>query len=473
MRAGVALLALALAGCAALEVRGRQLPRALAVDPAELVPPPGGKPTRAVHTFTASGLPVALVDEPGVDLVTLQVVVGCGRADDPPGQAGLTGLMLSALLRAGAGAHDAPGQRRLLRRLARFREAIDDAESWLIVTTRRGDVPELLAAVAEALRAPHFEDAELARVTQRLAGVQDEPATRLQRWTAAVRQRALFGDASPLSQLSTPQSLRALRREDVVRQHQRCVQPGTVSLGVAGALDEAALRAALEPFDGWTAGPPRTRAVAQQALGGQRVFVVPAAVTDRVQVEIVSTGLRPGTEQRAAAWVMERALEGQLFDLLRNHGGMVYGVEVDVEVGPTTGMTLVRFTTRREFAWRAAWQAMALLRQWWARWPVPDERLAEYVDSVATAWASRPAASIAQATAIAAVQGGPAVTAERLRAVQPFEVREVFSNTLRPERLQLIVSGALSKDDDWSQLGPVTYLDGPPADDAGPSVGAP
>lgn len=461
MKAKQWLACLLLSGCGPVTLsHGRVLPRALAFSPVELAPPSKRAPVPPSHFTLPSGVDVFLVSEAVSPLVSIDVLVACGRVDDPEGQAGLTGLMLDALLQTGVGALDHEAQLAKQASLGLTEVLVDDAHSQLSMLTRATDFERAAAHLGELLRAPSFLSAPLAHLQDEYVWALSRPGGLHSSLVRRTQQAALFGSASPLSAMSSPQSIKGLTRDQVLQQFAHCVQPRNVTLAIAGPVAASAVKAAFSRLENWPEVPrPAARSLVESPPQPRRVFLIPSDHSKVVAVTVVGPGLPAGTDQRATAVVLQALLMGQLWGL-RSDLGAVYNVGVDFDVGPTSGMIRVSFSTRQEHARAAVEKTVELLEMLWSRWPWPNSTTEEVTAGVGDWWASQSSRTLALDAARALRTGGGPLISERLSRVSMNEVRALFVRTLKPSQVQILVSGDVPKDVHWSDFGPVTRVSG-------------
>lgn len=451
--------ALACSACSPITVRGRVLPPALEVSPTAVEPDakrePGLPPE---HFLLASGVDLWVAREPGAQLLVATAIVGCGRVDDALESAGLTSLTFDALFEAGAGELRPNEQVLALGKVGAIEVETGISETQVSIEARTRDLPKVAQLLADALRAPRFEEEALGGLVEKNVKSYATDSARHQQTRRVVVARALFGASSPLSTPTTADSLRKVTRDAVVRQHARCVHPKNVSLAVSGDVDPVAVRAAFAALEQWPAGPAPRRATTTPAPAARRLFLVPSRVSERVTVDLVGPGLAPG--DRAAAYVFKALLDSWLWYELRANG-KAYFATTDIDFGPTA-MTWVRFSTRRELAITAVRRALAIINGWWEHWPFTSDSVVPVSGALAN-WANAASgSSVAVQAAVAQREGGTAATPDEIGKVSMQDIREVFVKTLRPDRLQIIVSGDLPGDADWSEFAPVTRIDTPP-----------
>ncbi len=465
-RTSLSTLALFLISCTPL-VAGpsRVLPRALQYDPADYAGQPTPRPTTPPHRFThPNGLEIFWDEDHSAPLVDVTLLVRCGRGDEPLGAPSLTTSLLWFALRAGAGSLDGPAQRRAFERLGGEPDITeDDGESWATVTVRTEDLPATMALLRDALSSPRFEAPTLEIERERRANAFDAPAAKHGQLARRTRQRAIYGNVPALSQVQTAATLRTLTAAQLSTHASLCFQAPNLMLSVSGDVTEPTLRAAVAPFATLGGTTRVTHLPPAPTPTARWTWLVPSKVTNKVEVTLLGPGLAPGSPQRAAAQVLMAVIRSTLMSDLRDELGGIYSVTGDVDVGPGTGATWISFTTRSEVALETVRRALALLQSWWDRWPFDDQ----LVDSVTQALQRRVrSATITERTEAAArarMQDGEGFDArtpdEQLAAVKFQDVRAFFVQALRPDRVQVVVTGAFDPKLDWASLGPVTHVE--------------
>lgn len=465
MRAAVLLLLLA--GCASpIQVGpGRVLPVALQYDPASFASSPKTRKPRVPRTLAlANGLDVIFQEDHSSPLVDVSVLVGCGRGDEPSGIPEVTGAMLLGAFRAGAGSLDGPAQRRAWSALGADPDGTyDDGESWISFSVRAEDLPRSIELLRDALASPHYEPASVAALIERWVTRFDSPLVRHERLARRTRARAIYGSVPALSDVATADSVQRITHDVLSTHAALCLQPANLVLAVSGDIDEESLTAALAPVGAMRTGslmkhlPPGT-------IPTERWFwLVPTPLTNKVVVEVVAPGLPPGTRDRAAARVLVAGLMGRLQWELRQQLGHVYSVSADVEVGPGTGATWFRFSTRSEVAAEAVRRMLVIIESWWANWPFDEEVTRKLVSYLRSQNARAEPFGVAFQVARERLQdrgaGDPRSYDRQLDQVREEDVRRFFAETLKPDRLQVIVSGNFLSNFNWEQFGPVTRVE--------------
>jgi len=333
------------------------------------------------HFALSNGLKVRLVEVHKLPILSLYLVVDAGAIHDPaeaPGLASLTAAMMTegtarrsaiqisddlgaigATLQAGAG--------------------FDSAS--LSGSVLSAHLDELLALFADVLVEPSFPPGDFARVQdQRLVTLleqRDQPGV----VAAKAFQKLYWGD-HPYGHwpMGTGASLRALRREDLVRFHALRWRPRGSELVVVGDVSFEALLAKLEKaLAGWTGAVPPTPAAVEKRAPGQRALLIPkSGPAPQAFVLMGMPGFARSSKDFVPGEVALQILGGgsasRLFRELREKQGYTYGIYARAEARRLGGTSLIVGSVRTEVAGaatRALLEQIALLR----REKVPEEEL--------------------------------------------------------------------------------------------------
>jgi zinc protease len=245
-------------------------------------------------TFTlANGIPVYLVERPGLPLVSVRLVVGAGREANPASKAGLSAITANML-------DEGTAKRSALQ--------INSDATGLGATLVTGGLPDYAVVGLDALTGdtlgpsldlmtevalkPKFDSKEFSRIkAETLAEIQNlasDPRDRVGR----VFSEQLFGKGHPYGSpvIGDAASVGALKVSDVKSFYKTWYHAGNAAIVVAGAVTEGDIKPLLEArFGAWKAGKAtRTAVAAPVAPAKTRVVFVN-------QADAVQSALRVGT----------------------------------------------------------------------------------------------------------------------------------------------------------------------------------
>jgi zinc protease len=281
--------------------------------------------------------------------VSMLIGVRTGAFSDPPDRDGTAALCARVLDRgtvtrsADAIADDLDG------RGASLSVAAGRHQMAIAATTLAEDFGAVLALAADVARHPRFADGEIdTRRDQLITTIkqeEDNPAS----MAVDAFAKALYG-AHPYARKvrGTIAGLEHIKRQDLVRFHQKGFDPPAITVIVVGDVEEdAAIAAVSKLFADWTTStkvtgekPPIT--VPDAPLNGERRLVaVPMMNKAQADVAYGFIGIRRSDPDYTAYSVMNNALGqyaigGRLGDSIRERQGMAYYVysSLDATFGP-------------------------------------------------------------------------------------------------------------------------------------------
>jgi len=223
----------ALCGCASGPAPSD--PRTMLFPTLPLAPP---QPKRVV---LENGLVLFLLRDPEVPLVTVQALVRTGAVLEPATKVDLAEITGRVMRTGGTGRHTGPELNQRLESLgASLETGIGRQSGTASLSVLAPDLAVGVELLAEVLRTPVFDPAEVERVKKRkieeIRRSNDEPdAIAFREFRSAV-----YGD-DPRGRQSSPEMVAAITREDLVDFHARSFYPDRTMLGISGLFDEEEL----------------------------------------------------------------------------------------------------------------------------------------------------------------------------------------------------------------------------------------
>ena len=334
-----------------------------AVDNFPTTPPaPGPAPTLTVPTPTlqtlGNGLQVVSVQREGLPLVTAQLLLRRGGELDPPGKAGVSALT-AQLLTKGAAGRTAP-------QVASAAEALggslDASAGWdssgvgITVTTPK--LAPALALLADVVRRPSFDDAELDRARKQALDDLRLALSQPTSLASLAAARAVFGDgAYGHSRAGTPTSLAAINRADVQALHTTLYRPDNAILVLTGDISAAKAKALAQvSFGDWqapdTALPTAPAGKGETALPALLVINQPGAG----QAGVVAAHIAPSRDDAGyytgtvANAVLGGSYSARLNEEIRIKRGLSYGARSDLDDRRDSGVWLASSQTKNPSA---------------------------------------------------------------------------------------------------------------------------
>ena len=282
-----------------------------------------------------NGLGLWSIAHTSVPVVTAQILLRCGAADDPHGRPGVAG-MTADMLDEAAGTRDAIELAEAFARLGSSLTIEVGADvTTLGVTSLARHFPAVLALLADVVIRPRFEPTDLERVRElRLSRLRQLSST-----AGASADRtffhAVFGP-HPYGHgvLGTTASLQEIALDDVRAFHATQYRPGGAILVVAGDLDRSTIvDAAAAAFGSWPAGTRPEAASpggAPDAPASTGVLFVARPRATQSELRVGHGGPARDVDAYHALLTLNAALGGQfssrLNSILREKKGLTYGV---------------------------------------------------------------------------------------------------------------------------------------------------
>jgi zinc protease len=322
----------------------------------------------------ANGIKLILIPRHDVPLIAFEAVVRGGARLDPAGRAGVASLM-AELLRHGAGTRDAYA----------FADAVEgaggsfdaDAHSEAVVVHGQflaRDHELLLGLLADALQRPHFDAAELDKLSSRRieflkAAKDSEPQSLIGSYGRAL----LFaGHAYGKPVGGSERSLASISREDVLKFYHDQVGADRLTLVFAGDFAPASLKSAVTAaFASWRhAAAPLSPLSTPQRLKGRRVLLIDAPGAAQTYFWIANVGVARSYPQRAALEITNTAFGGSfgsmLMQALRLRSGLSYSAHAGFHRGTVPGEFAISSFTQTASTAQAievALQTLSTLKQ--------------------------------------------------------------------------------------------------------------
>lgn len=285
------------------------------------------------RTVLDNGMVLLVHENHTADIIAGRIFVRAGNCYEPTHQAGL-GHLLSATITKGCGDMASLDIAEAVESIGASLSADIAADYFLLsLKTVTADFPEILALAGKILRSPTFPEAEV-ELERRLA-LQDIRSQLEQPFSVAfdkLRQAMYQNHPYGISGLGTEETLKNLRREDLLAFHSRYFRPDNMVISIAGRITPTeAVELVEEVFAKWrvtsnTSLPPldlpaiasqpcqmATSQNTQQSIIMLGYFAPAVNDTDYAALKLLSTYLGNG-------------LSSRLFVELREKRGLAYDV---------------------------------------------------------------------------------------------------------------------------------------------------
>jgi len=224
-----------------------------------VAPKPGPTPQLHVPAWTrttlANGAELVVTSKHDLPLVSFSLnLVGGADNFEPADKAG-TAAFAAQMLTEGTATRTGDELSEAQQLLGTAIGTTVSGEGGAISFTALADKFEpALALVADMLLNPTFPDSALERLRGRVLVRLQQARGQPNAIASRVFARVLYGDAHPYGRVPTEASVGAITRRDIVEFHQAYYQPGRAVIVVAGDVDPAAVKAAVEKaFADWPA----------------------------------------------------------------------------------------------------------------------------------------------------------------------------------------------------------------------------
>ena len=312
----------------------------------------------AARSFTlANGLTVIHSPKPGLPLVSASLVLRAGQAANPADRPGLA-TFVAAMLPEGTATRTAPQVAEAVAALGATLQAQAGAEDARVdFSGLKASAREGLALMADVVQNPAFAPAEVDRKRAQLLAALSQSREQADQVAGLVANRVLNGDGHPLapSPLGDEASLKAIDAAALRAFWQARYRPERAALVVAGDLDEAELRALVEPLFG--AWKPTGTAAPEAPLPPARPISARTVLVDKpgapqTALAIVAPGPVAGVPDAASIKVMNAALGGlftsRINTQLREVKGYTYGIFSGYAMGRERGQFSIQGSVRTD-----------------------------------------------------------------------------------------------------------------------------
>ena len=427
------------------------------VEKAPGVPPaPAFKLPPVAERRLPNGMRVLVVENHEQPVVSFSVMVRSGGRNESDEKAGLA-QMTAALLDQGTATRTA---KQIAETIDSAGGALSAGASWdattassTVLANRANLAAELLADI---LINPAFKDEEIARVrTQSLNGLQVSRAD-AGFMADQVFERVVFAGtpyAHPLG--GTPESIRALTRDDLVAFHKTYYAPQNATLAIVGDLTAAEGFALAEKhFGGWAKAadaPPAPASLGTVKPAAARVIILDKPDAAQTEIRVGHLGFARGDKDYYTASVANAILGGAPFSSrieneLRVKRGLTYGAGSAFD----SRLLLGQFQVETDTKTPTTAEAVNVILEEVTRFrgaDVPAEELAQrkgFLAGVFLLSLETPAgiaAKLLQAELYGLGTDYVDTYTNRINAVTAADVRRIAEARIRPEQFVIVLAG--------------------------------
>ncbi|MBX3019043.1 MAG: insulinase family protein [Bdellovibrionaceae bacterium] len=303
-----------------------------------------------------NGLTFLVIRDPSLPRVSLQMMVKTGGIYESKDRAGLSALTFGVL--------DQGTKKKKALQIAdafaqigsEFGAQSGDDMSFISASGISPNRSELLKLFYEVISEPAFDTAEIERrKSQQMAAIQkalDQP----QSYTDQVYEEALFENhpyANP--KLGTQESVKAIRRADVVKWYQEWVQPANAVVALVGQVDDAYVSEVKSTLGQWRAQGAAGKEPTRPTVGTTPLKrLVTKKDLKQTQVRIGQLGLQRTDEDflkiRMGALILGGAFASRLNQHIRDDLGLTYSIYSASDARLDRGAFEITTFTRNEKA---------------------------------------------------------------------------------------------------------------------------
>jgi len=311
------------------------------------------------------GIEAWLMHDPADPMITISFSFEGGELQDPKGKEGLTGLMVDLLDKGAGDLERDEFQERLYATGASLSISSNSERVSGSLRVLPGEEEEPLELLALALSVPRFDQNDIDQAKGViLASLEDErnDPDRLG-WERFGQE--FYGD-HPLAAITTPESVAAITRDDLVERHKALFARSNLTIGAAGNIDQDELARVMDKLFG---ALPAEAAVTPPAVPSPEfgITVHQPYARPQTSITLVYPGLPSGSDELYAANVLTNLLGGgmtsRLFHELREKRGLTYGAGASNAFSRDWGLVYVSTSTRAESANEALDMAKAVMSE--------------------------------------------------------------------------------------------------------------
>jgi len=295
--------------------------------------------------------------------VSIALMVRAGSGADPAGREGLATLTLE-LLKAGTAKLDEEAVASRFGALGASLSSARGVDSVSLGTTvMERDFEEALGLLAEVALRPAFPADRLERVRRELLAEKESAASSADTLLVEAFYASAYAGTSYAHPLNgTPESLRALAREDVLAFHAGGYRAENMTLAIVGNVAAERVEVALaRELAGVTSGAkirsPRPFSV-EPGRGAPRVTIVDKADQTQTHIRLGGPALARGDPDFDALVIAHTVLGGsglasRLADVVRTRHGLAYSTGTNLVARELKGPLVAGAQTRNDAAGRA------------------------------------------------------------------------------------------------------------------------
>jgi len=309
-------------------------------------------PAKPERFTLPNGLVVYLLEDHELPMIQVNMLFHTGTMYEPVDKIGLGGIFAQTWTQGGTQTRKPEDVARFLeRKAAGISFGMDMENGSASFNCRTRDFDDVFGMFVELLLKPGFakDQLELAKEQslEALRRMNDDPEDIARREFRGL----MYGKAHPYARLATPDTVKAVKREDLLAWHAQMIVPNGAFIGIAGDFNSAAVKTKLQTaFAGWTKKEVTlpTMMPAPQ-ITSKRLYYIQRPI-NQTQIRIGYPGY-PRHHPDTFAWSVFNELWGsgatsRLFRIVRTEQGLAYAVGSSAFVPDERGIVVAISQTR-------------------------------------------------------------------------------------------------------------------------------
>jgi len=410
---------------------------------------------RIQRVISPGGIEAWLVEEQAIPMVAVEIMFSGGARVDAEGQEGAA-YLTAGLIEEGAGDMDSQGFARRKEDLS-ARIGFDSSRDEFTVGMRAlsANLDESFELLHIALTEPTFEQYQIDRVRdQVLSGMKSDLVDPNTQGSTEWIKQMFPGTSYGRPTKGSPESIKALTRDDLIETYGRMAAKSRMKIGVVGDIDAATLGTLLDKtFGDLPEG---------EALDLSRII---QADIPQSSVILGHEGILRGDDDFIPAYVMNHIFGGgsfqsRLYEQVREKHGLAYSVYSYLSPYDRAGLVMGGVATANE----RVKQSIDLIRAEWARLAeegVTEEELEKAKKYLTGAFALRFDSNAKIARYLAGLQAADLsidyidTRNDLVNAVTKEDIDRVAKRLMKPDDLFIVVVGNPT-DSKWGRTWPDT-----------------
>ena len=350
-----------------------------------IVPPapqaPHAEKLPAIQQFQlANGLQVYVIPDDHLPIASMQLAIRAGRMDEPRARLGVSEATADMIVK-GTKRRDAIGMAKTIDFVGGTIAADSTYEATLVsCSVLSKDLPTCFDLVPDMVEHATFPTSELDKIKAQMIGEVRQRLDDAATLATAEAENLLWGNNHVRGWMDSEESVRALRREDLIAFHDAWYRPNNAMLVIAGNVDAKKLKPQLDrAFGTWKkqAVPP-TPKYADPGLSGIRIRLVDKPGQTQTQIRIAQFGISHADPKFFDTLVWNYALGGggfssRLMKVVRAKDGKTYGAQSGFDRNLDKGTFLAQTFTRNSEAVATAKLVLDQIAKMAAEGPSQDE----------------------------------------------------------------------------------------------------